>query len=99
MGILLKTEALNKSFGGVIALKDIDLESLFEPFSRTTGSITVIRDDFEKLDAFLQVVGENGVSTETIGLQELLNTAGNPKDAVCFHAAEDKDGTVQAVFT
>ena len=75
-------------------LKDIDLENLFEPFSRTAGSITAIHDDFEKLDAFLQVAAENGVSTETIGLQELLNTAGNPKDAVCFHAAEDKDVTV-----
>ncbi|MHC4233234.1 MAG: hypothetical protein ACYTBY_10995 [Planctomycetota bacterium] len=75
-------------------LKDIDLENLFEPFSKTAGSITVIRDDFDKLDAFLQVAGENGVSTETIGLQELLNTAGDPKDVVCFHAAEDKDVTV-----
>ncbi|MFZ9011454.1 MAG: hypothetical protein ACO21J_03830 [Anaerohalosphaeraceae bacterium] len=75
-------------------LKDIDLENLFEPFSKTAGSITVIRNDFDKLDAFLQVAGENGVSTETIGLQELLNTAGDPKDVVCFHAAEDKDVTV-----
>ena len=75
-------------------LKDIDLENLFEPFSRMAGSITVIREDFDKLDAFLQVAGENGVSTETIGLQNLLSTTGNPEDIVCFHAAEDKDVTV-----
>ena len=75
-------------------LKDIDLESLFEPFSRTVGSITAIRDDFEKLDAFLQVAAENGASTKTVGLQEFLSTTGSPEDVVCFHAAEDKDVTV-----
>jgi len=75
-------------------LKDIDLESLFEPFSRTVGSITAIRDDFEKLDAFLQVAAENGASTKTVGLQEVLSTTGSPEDGVCFHAAEDKDVTV-----
>jgi uncharacterized tellurite resistance protein B-like protein len=75
-------------------LKDIDLESLFEPFSRTVGSITAIRDDFEKLDAFLQVAAENGASTKTMGLQEFLSTTGSPEDVVCFHAAEDKDVTV-----
>jgi uncharacterized tellurite resistance protein B-like protein len=75
-------------------LKDIDLESLFEPFSRTAGSIAAIRDDFEKLDAFLQVAAENGASTKTVGLQEFLSTTGNHEDVVCFHAAEDKDVTV-----
>ena len=75
-------------------LKDIDLESLFEPFSRTAGSITAIRDDFEKLDAFLQVAAENGASTKTVGFQEFLSTTGSPEDVVCFHAAEDKDVTV-----
>ena len=75
-------------------LKDIDLENLFEPFSRTAGSITVIRDDFDKLNAFLQVAAENGASTETVGLQEFLAAADNPETVVCFHAAEDKDVTV-----
>jgi len=75
-------------------LKDIDLENLFEPFSRTAGNVTAIRDDFEKLDDFLRVAAENGASTETVGLQEFLVVADSGKTAVCFHAAEDKDVTV-----
>jgi hypothetical protein len=75
-------------------LKDIDLENLFEPFSRTAGSVTTIHDDFDKLDAFLQVAAENGASTKTGGLQEFLAAADSPETIVCFHAAEDKDVTV-----
>ena len=75
-------------------LKDIDLENLFEPFSRTAGSVTTIHDDFDKLDAFLQVAAENGASTKTVGLQEFLAAADSPETIVCFHAAEDKDVTV-----
>jgi len=88
-----KSIGINKSEWKRI-LKDIDLESLFEPFSKTAGSITAIRDDFDKLDAFLQVAAENGASTETVGLQDFLAAANNPKMVVCFHAAEDKDVTV-----
>ena len=75
-------------------LKDIDLENLFEPFSRTVGSVTTIHDDFDKLDAFLQVAAENGVSTKRVGLQEFLAAADSAETIVCFHAAEDKDVTV-----
>lgn len=75
-------------------LKDIDLENLFEPFSRTPGSVTTIHDDFDKLDAFLQVTAENGVSKKRVGLQEFLASTDIPETVVCFHASEDKDVTV-----
>ena len=88
-----KSIGINKSEWKQI-LKDIDLENLFEPFSKTVGNITAIRDDFDKLDTFLQVAAENGASTETTGLQEFLATANSGKTVVCFHAAEDKDVTV-----
>ena len=74
-------------------LKDINLETLFEPFTEVAGAITAIRDDFEKLDAFLQIAAENGAATNTVGLREYLTTAADDT-VVCFHAAEDKDETV-----
>ncbi|MHC5088657.1 MAG: tellurite resistance TerB family protein [Planctomycetota bacterium] len=87
-----KSIGVNKSEWKQI-LKDIDLETLFDPFTETTGAVTAIRDDFEKLDAFLQVAEENGASTKTVGLREFLDD-GSGETIVCFHAAEDKDETV-----
>lgn len=75
-------------------LKDIDLETLFEPFTKTTGHIITIHDDFDKLDAFLQVAEDNGAVTDSVDLQTFLQSAYNDLSVVCFHAAEDKDATV-----
>ncbi|MEN8127492.1 MAG: hypothetical protein ABFR90_06760 [Planctomycetota bacterium] len=75
-------------------LEDIDLENLFEPFSKTPGSIIAIRDSFDTLDALGQVAAEHGVSTETTELQEFLAVNNPPETIVCFHAAEDKDMTI-----
>jgi len=75
-------------------LKDIDLETLFEPFAQASGNVIAVRDDFEKLDAFLQVAAENGAATETVQLQAFLDADDPPTTVVCFHAAEDKDVTV-----
>ncbi|MHC5164522.1 MAG: tellurite resistance TerB family protein [Planctomycetota bacterium] len=64
-----KSIGVNKSEWKQI-LKDIDLETLFDPFTETTGAVTAIRDDFEKLDAFLQVAEENGASTKTVAAED-----------------------------
>ena len=71
-----KSIGINKSEWKRI-LKDINLEGLFEPFSRTAGSVTVIRDDFDKLDAFLQfnernVLDHAGTITADLGKQHAL---------------------------
>ncbi|MCD6175950.1 MAG: hypothetical protein J7K65_09330 [Planctomycetes bacterium] len=88
-----KSIGVNKSEWKQI-LKDIDLENLFQSFSKTAGTIITIRDDFDKLNDFLQVAAENGASTKTVGLQEFLAAANSGETVVCFHAAEDKDVTV-----
>lgn len=88
-----KSIGVNKAQWNQI-LKDIDLEHLFDPFTETRGTVVAIADDFEKLDAFLTVAGENGADVKTAQLQAFLTTGGRSGDVVCFHAAEDKDATL-----
>ena len=75
-------------------LAEIDMDTLFEPFTRTQGSVAAIRDDFEKLEAFLSVAADNGVTVDTVDLRSFLDGPVPAAAAVCFHAAEDKDVTL-----
>lgn len=82
----------------------IDIGTLFEPFKRaepaaglkkTAGGITVLSEDFDKIDEFTQVAKERAITTQIVGFDEFIAAAGGGEDIVCFHAAEDKDETVR----
>jgi len=75
-------------------LKEIDMHTLFEPFVQVRGNVIAICDDFQKLEAFMQVAAANGVAAEPTDLQAFLGSDDPPTAVVCFHAAEDKDVTV-----
>lgn len=81
-------------------LKDITLQSLFEPFQSAsvspfvTGSILVLKEDFDKMDQFLKVLEEHGIPFRIAGFDELVRQARPAEDVVCFHAAEDRHKTV-----
>lgn len=84
--------------------KEIDIGTLFEPFKKaqagaglkkTAGGITVLREDFDKIDEFTQVAKEREITTQIVGFDEFIAGAGGQEDIVCFHAAEDKDESVR----
>jgi len=76
-------------------LSELDMATVFEPFGKRLGSMTVLKDDFEKIDAFLKTAGENNVQARTLALADYLSQPTAAEDVVCFHAAEDRDRTVQ----
>ena len=84
--------------------KDIDVESLFDPFKdsdgavrpkKIAGAIVVLREDFDKINEFSEVANENGVTTRIVGFDEFMAEAGGDGDIVCFHASQDKDVSVR----
>jgi len=83
--------------------KEIDIGTLFEPFKRaestaglkkTAGGITVLKEDFDKINDFTQVAKEREITTQIVGFDEFIAGAGGQEDIVCFHAAQDKDESV-----
>lgn len=75
-------------------LQNTDTENLFAAFEPPTGRLLALRDDFEKLDAFVQVGSENGATVQTTDLKTYLQNDAPPETVVCFHAAPEKDLTV-----
>ena len=84
--------------------KSIDIGTLFEPFKRaaeatglkkTAGGITVLREDFDKIDEFAGVAKENEITTQIVGFDEFIAGAGGEEDIICFHASEDKNESVR----
>ncbi|MBC8379190.1 MAG: TerB family tellurite resistance protein, partial [Planctomycetes bacterium] len=75
-------------------LKSIDTEHLFAPFQLSPGSLIALTDDFEKLEAFLEIAGEYGTVVRTTDLKSHLQTAPLSQTIVCFHAAPEKDLSV-----
>jgi uncharacterized tellurite resistance protein B-like protein len=75
-------------------LSELDLSTVFEPFGKCLGTMTVLKDDFEKIDAFLKIAGENNVQTRILTCAEYLKLPAATDDIVCFHAAEDRERTV-----
>ncbi len=76
------------------AVGTIDADTVFTPFEPVTGQILAVTDDFDKLDAFLQVAGENGATVKTSDLKRLLQGTAPPQALVCFHAASEKEESV-----
>jgi uncharacterized tellurite resistance protein B-like protein len=82
----------------------IDIGTLFEPFKRlepaaglkqTAGGITVLKDDFDKIDEFTNVAKERAITTQIVGFDEFIAGAGGQEDIVCFHASENRDESVR----
>ncbi len=71
-------------------LGDIDTENLFTSFQQS-GSLIAIKDNFEKIDAFVEVAEDNGAAVQITDLKTYLQTDDDPDGVVCFHAAEEKD--------
>jgi len=81
----------------------IDIGTLFEPFKKaepaagvkqTAGGITVLKEDFDKIDEFTNVAKERAMTTQIVGFDEFIAGSAGGEDFVCFHAAEDKDESV-----
>ncbi len=75
-------------------VRDIDVETLFRPVRQTSGSITALREDFDKIDEFVEVARQNGKDVEVITFEQFLSPATSSDNVVCFHAAEEKDRTI-----
>ncbi len=75
-------------------VRDIDVETLFRPVRQTSGSITALREDFDKIDEFVEVARENGKEVEVVTFKQFVSPATSSDNVVCFHAAEEKDLTI-----
>lgn len=75
-------------------LSELDMATVFEPFGKSLGTMAVLKDDFEKIDAFVKTAAENNVQARTLTLAEYLKQPA-AADVVCFHASEERDRTVQ----
>jgi uncharacterized tellurite resistance protein B-like protein len=86
----------NSEFSNLV--KDIDAEKLFECFNepaKNIGTIVALEDEFEKLDNFIAVAGENGATVKTTTVEALLSSELATGAIVCFHASKDKEKTLQ----
>lgn len=76
-------------------LNEIDPDTLFEPFRGPSGSITAVEDHFEKLDQFLETARASAVRVEVIGYEPFVQESKSAGDVLCFHAAPNKETTVE----
>jgi uncharacterized tellurite resistance protein B-like protein len=83
--------------------KEIDVGTLFEPFkaaeagvgvAETAGGITVLKEDFDRIDDFTAVAKDRAITTQILGFDEFIGGAGGEGGIVCFHAAQDRDETM-----
>jgi uncharacterized tellurite resistance protein B-like protein len=79
--------------------KHIQVGSLFEPFKTKVREgaavVTVLKDDFDKLEEFTETAQENGIQIRTAGFDEFIAGDGNGNDMIFFHASEQRDTTVR----
>ncbi|HIJ72215.1 MAG TPA: hypothetical protein HPP87_12780 [Planctomycetes bacterium] len=97
-----KSIGVSNSEWGRIKSK-IDIGTLFEPFKKeaeatklkkTAAGITVLKENFDRIDDFTNVANQLAITTKIVGFDEFITGAGGKEDIVCFHAAEDKDESV-----
>lgn len=74
-------------------VKDIDVKTLFKSFSKTTGNVVVLKEDFDKIEDFKEVAKQNNKSVSVMSFDEFIAEAPS-EDIVCFHAAGDKTASV-----
>jgi hypothetical protein len=84
--------------------KDIDLKTLLDPFKepaaaaspeKISGTIVVLKEDFDKLDEFTNIAREHELTTHIKGFDEFIAVPETEADVICFHASEDKDESVR----
>ena len=79
--------------------KHIQVGSLFEPFKTKlregAAGVTVLKEDFDKLEEFTETGRENGIQMQIMGFDEFTAGDGRGGDMICFHASEDRDATVR----
>ncbi len=76
-------------------VKDIDVEGLFRQFSRATGSIVAIKEDFEHIDKFVAIAQDNDNTVSIAGFDEFVRDAEASAKLVCFHAAPERADSVK----
>lgn len=72
-------------------LADIQVEEIFKPFQQRSGSLVVLKEDFDQIDAFLTVARENGAVARVAELKPWVESGHQTDEVVCFHASPDKD--------
>lgn len=83
--------------------KNIDLKTLLDPFKESaaaaspqkiSGTIVVLKENFDKLEDFMNVAREHELTTHITGFDEFISVPETKADVICFHASEDKDKSV-----
>ena len=90
----------NKQFKTIS--REIDMSTLLDSFKTpstpqnvSNSRIVAIREDFDRIEEFTKVAGEQDVDTKITGLDQFLAGTETDDDIVCFHAAEDKSKSIQ----
>jgi uncharacterized tellurite resistance protein B-like protein len=78
-------------------LREIDLKTLYEPFesSPLTGSILVLKDDFDTIDPLLGLMKEMRIQFRLAGFDEMLRESLAREDKICFHVSPEREITLQ----
>ena len=82
-------------------LHDLDIPTLFEPFRsrQIAGTLVILKEDFDKLDAFLTVLKDSEVRFRLEDFDAFVRAGEVREQKVCFHAAPVKEKTVQKCQT
>lgn len=79
--------------------KHIQLTTLFEPFKTDlregSAGVTVLKEDFDKLQEFTETARDNGIKIRNSTFDEFMAGDGTGADMICFHASEDRQATVR----
>jgi uncharacterized tellurite resistance protein B-like protein len=74
--------------------KNTHAESLFAAFKQSYGSVIVVKEDFEKIEDFKQVAGDNGLAVRVVGFDEFVSDGKISDDIVCFHVPDNRGAAV-----
>jgi uncharacterized tellurite resistance protein B-like protein len=78
-------------------LHEIDLKTLYVPFESSTGatgSVLVLRDDFDAIDPLLGLMKELGIRFRLAGFEEVLRDRPPGENRVCFHVSPQREMTL-----
>lgn len=79
--------------------KHIQVTNLFESFKTKmragAAGITILKEDFDKLEEFEEIARECGIQIRIAGFDEFMAGDGNGTEMICFHASEERKETVR----
>ena len=79
--------------------KHIQVTNLFESFKTKTrvggAGVTILKEDFDKLEEFKETARDNGIQIRIAAFDEFIAGDGNSRDLICFHASEERKETVR----